>query len=1017
MINKNARKITSSFIITLFIFSIILTLILSVPIKPSYASPTEIDVYPGDGIQAAINSASSGDIIIIHEGVFEENIDVNKTVNLIAEGAVTINAADPSEHVFNVTVNNVNITGFNIAGATGIVKAGIYLYDASYCNITNNNLSNNENGVFISTSSDHNILLNNIANLNEHYGIILESYCSYNKIINNTANYNGYDGIWLNDSNNYNILENNTANYNDYNGIRLTSSNHNTLVNNTAKYNTEMLQIGIHLRSSSYNTLVNNTSNFNNDGIYLGYESNYNTLINNTVISNEWGMFLYDSHYNTFQNNVFNSNDMDGIKFDASNNNTIVDNTSNSNGMYGFNLDYSSKNIISNNIFSSNNGSGTILYDSSNFNTYINNIISSNDYQGISLYNSDHNIFKDNSVYNNDEGIYLESSSENLIYHNNFMNNTVNVYDDNPELNDWHHLVLLEGNYWSNYTGLDDGSGIGKHSIAGDGIGDTLIPHPEDNYDFYPFVGPIVETATGTGITVFNSDYGSIFGLKAVDESELPLEGKPSNLIFIHGFFSFDVIGLNPGQTVTINILYPSDIPTYCQYWIYYESWFEINVGDNDGDRVITIQLTDGGSEDKDGEENGIITDAGGIGSVQDPGDYIVTEYLTDNLVEITPDGDRNMIYEFDALTYPWGIAIDSDGNYIVTEYLTDNLVEITPNGIRTVIYEFEDDTNPHSVVIDADGNYIVTEYGAENLVKIIPSGARTVIYEFEDGTGIRGIVIDSEGNYIVVESSIENLVKITPSGVRTVIYEFGDGSGPLDVDIDSDGNYIVTEYLTDNLVEITPNGIRTVIYEFEDGTEPYCITIDNEGNYIVTESYTENLVKISPEGARTMIYDFNYWTGLREVIIYPDFILPILSITSPTSGSELTSSNVTVMWTGSDAHSGIDHYEIRLDEGSWINVLTSNNHNFSGVSNGSHTIYVKAIDGAGNSNEASVNFTVNTGIILGLDLTTIVIILALIIIFLFVVIYRDISSHSGKEISDELRFKLRKISRNIIYK
>jgi hypothetical protein len=49
---------------------------------------------------------------------------------------------------------------------------------------------------------------------------------------------------------------------------------------------------------------------------------------------------------------------------------------------------------------------------------------------------------------------------------------------------------LREGNYWSDYTGLDDGSGVGlfgESRVAGDGIGDTETPHL--GYDWYPLMG------------------------------------------------------------------------------------------------------------------------------------------------------------------------------------------------------------------------------------------------------------------------------------------------------------------------------------------------------------------------------------------------------------------------------------------------------------------------------------------------------------------------------------------------
>ncbi len=83
----------------------------------------------------------------------------------------------------------------------------------------------------------------------------------------------------------------------------------------------------------------------------------------------------------------------------------------------------------------------------------------------------------------------MYDSTNNLIFHNNLVNNNPDAEDDNPANNDWHHPLLLEGNYWSDYTGIDDGSGTGKHAIAGDGIGDTNLPYPaDDEYDFYPFM-------------------------------------------------------------------------------------------------------------------------------------------------------------------------------------------------------------------------------------------------------------------------------------------------------------------------------------------------------------------------------------------------------------------------------------------------------------------------------------------------------------------------------------------------
>jgi parallel beta-helix repeat protein len=228
--------------------------------------------------------------------------------------------------------------------------------------------------------------------------------------------------------------------HNNYHGIFLTG-NSNILINNTAAYNSHT-------------------------GIELGWYSKDNILSNNNAYNNSWyGICLYSS----------------------TNNNTLIDNNAYNNCYCGIYLSGNNNVLINNDVY--NNGNWGIFLDpptSTNNNILTNNDIYNN-YYGlyISGYN---NTLTNNNAYNNSyTGIYLIDSSNNLIFHNNLINNSPNAYDTNPTNNDWHHPVLLEGNYWSDYTGVDDGSGTGKHGIAGDNIGDTSIPHPGTNYDSYPF--------------------------------------------------------------------------------------------------------------------------------------------------------------------------------------------------------------------------------------------------------------------------------------------------------------------------------------------------------------------------------------------------------------------------------------------------------------------------------------------------------------------------------------------------
>ena len=265
-------------------------------------------------IQDALDNASSGDTICVMGGNYTETVDLATAhLTLVGEGVDVVNviAADSGDYVFEVTADYVNISGFNVTGATGTDKAGICLNEADHCNISDNTASNNDcRGIYLDSSSN-NTLLNNTASNNACHGIYLYS-SSNNTLLNNTASNNEYHGIELRSSNN-NTLLNNTANSNQGygDGIYLDSSSNNTLLNNAASSNTYH---GIELYNSSNNTLTGNTANSNYcDGIYLDSSSN-NRLLNNTASNNDddynydyYGIELYNSSDNLIYNNYLDN--------------------------------------------------------------------------------------------------------------------------------------------------------------------------------------------------------------------------------------------------------------------------------------------------------------------------------------------------------------------------------------------------------------------------------------------------------------------------------------------------------------------------------------------------------------------------------------------------------------------------------------------------------------------------------------------------------------------------------------
>lgn len=147
-------------------------------------------------------------------------------------------------------------------------------------------------------------------------------------------------------------------------------------------------------------------------------------------------------------------------------------------------------------------------------NVTVTNLQVSDFVQGIHLLNSTNCTLIGNNLTANVDGIRIENSTTNLIiannlnanrhavhpyegnvfYQNNFINSSDrHVFFDSPNYIDaWDNSYPSGGNYWSNYTGIDEKKGPSQNEAGSDGIGDMPFIIDSNNTDKYPLIAPYI---------------------------------------------------------------------------------------------------------------------------------------------------------------------------------------------------------------------------------------------------------------------------------------------------------------------------------------------------------------------------------------------------------------------------------------------------------------------------------------------------------------------------------------------
>ncbi len=435
-------------------------------------------------LYSAWNTTISGNIMT-QCGIYLDGL-VNSTVSTVIDTTNTVNGNPvrflTNSHDWTVPADTGEVILANCTGMTvnKLLNPGVIiaLIQSSNNNITENNCTGNNYGIYLSSSNNNTLSGNNCTGNN--YGIYLSS-SNNNTLEENTCTGNS-GGISLYSSNNNSLTGNNCTGSNY--GIYLSSSENNTLSGNNCTGGT----YGIYILYASYNTLGGNNCTGGTSGINLYYANN-NMLDKNNCTGGTHGIYLYSADQNTLSENNCTGG-THGIYLYSADQNTLSENncTGGTHGIYLYSADQ--------NTLSGNNCTGGVygiyLYFADS-NTLSGNNCTGGVY-GIYLYYADSNTLSGNHCTGGTYGIYLCYADSNTLSGNNCTGGSFGIYLDSADYN------TLSG---SNCTGGDFGIFLylsncntlsGNHCTGGvygiylyNAYSNTLSGNSAQNYKVRPF--------------------------------------------------------------------------------------------------------------------------------------------------------------------------------------------------------------------------------------------------------------------------------------------------------------------------------------------------------------------------------------------------------------------------------------------------------------------------------------------------------------------------------------------------
>lgn len=392
---------------------------------------------------------------------------------------------------------------------------GFYLYGRRKITIRNTNLQGFTDSILLFASPENAVVRNVVSG--SRYGI--ELYRSNDNLLDGNTISNSATGIYLHMSPNC-ILRNNLLN-----------NNQNPL------YVSHDLYVSDFFQDIDTTNLVDGKPLYywvNKENMQIPTDAGWTGVINSKNIAVK-DLTLHSIFFAFTTNSQIENMNCRGIRLVESDRNSLLSNTISNSAWRGISLLASSTNLIDGNIISSNPAPGIGIASLSKYNIIRNNVISNN-WPGIRF------------------DMMTQARYDNKFYHNNFIDNWIlvgprrvkkirHIYPGAAGIHIWDDGYPSGGNYWSDYTGVDNYSGPNQDQPATDGIGDDPYVIDAYNQDLYPLMTP----------------WGEISAAVEIDPDTLNLKSKGKWITaYIELPSEYSVSDIRP-ETVKLNNTVPAE--------------------------------------------------------------------------------------------------------------------------------------------------------------------------------------------------------------------------------------------------------------------------------------------------------------------------------------------------------------------------------------------------------------------------------------------------------------------------